>query len=167
MIFHVLNRANDRGTIFETAADYSAFLRVMCDTLAKRPIGILAYCLMPNHWHLVVQPAGDRDLGAFMQLLTTTHVRRWRSHRQSVGHGHLYQGVYKSFAIEHDDHFYTVCRYVERNALRAALTERAEDWPWSSLWQRTQTAAVQDRPPLALAFEMPRDLGGAGQSASD
>jgi putative transposase len=78
----------------------------------------------------------DSDLGRFMQRLTTTHVRRWHLHRRTVGHGHLYQGLYKSFPIQQDEHFLTVCRYVERNALRAKLVRRAEDWTWSSLAQR-------------------------------
>ena len=87
-------------------------------------------------------------MGAFMQAVTTTHVRRWRSHRHSVGAGHLYQGTYKSFPVQGDDHFYTVCRYVERNALRANLVARADDWRWGSLWQREQHGALNGYPPL-------------------
>jgi putative transposase len=71
--------------------------------------------------------------GAFMQRLTITHVRRWHLYRESVGMGHIYQGPYKSFPIQCDEHFLTVCRYVERNPLRASLVPRAEDWRWSSL----------------------------------
>jgi len=84
-----------------------------------------------------------------MQRLTTTHVRRWRLYRHSVGHGHLYQGTYKSFPVEEDEHFYAVCRYVERNPLRAKLVRRAENWPWSSLGARCHAAAAGEAPPLA------------------
>jgi putative transposase len=139
---HVLNRANNRDDMFVTAEDYlaflRAFLRVMRDTLDKKPMRILSYCLMSNHWHMVLWPEGDGDLGAFMQTVTTTHAGRWRRHRQSVGQGHLYQGTYKSFPVQDDEHFFTVCRYVERNALRANLVERAEAWHYGSLWQRRQ-----------------------------
>ena len=81
------------------------------------------------------RPEHDGELGAFMQRLTTTHVRRWHLHRKTVGCGHLYQGTYKSFPIEADEHLLAVLAYVERNALRAGLVERAEDWRWSSLWR--------------------------------
>jgi putative transposase len=118
---------------------------------------ILGYLIMPNHWHLVLWPEHDGDLGAFMQRLTTTHVRRWHLHRNSVGYGHLYQGTYKSFPIETDEHLLTVLCYVERNALRAGLVERAEDWRWSSLWRWRHTEVTQDVPPLTgWPVERPR-----------
>ena len=83
-----------------------------------------------------------------MQTVTTTHAGRWRRHRQSVGQGHLYQGTYKSFPVQDDEHFFTVCRYVERNALRANLVERAEAWHYGSLWQRRQQVVPEDYPAL-------------------
>ena len=135
MIFHVLNRANARVTIFEEPADFAAFERVMAETCARHPMRILGYLVMPNHWHLVLWPRNDGDLGRFMQRLTTTHVRRWHLYRGSVGFGHLYQGIYKSFPVQSDEHLPAVLRYVERNAARAGLVERAEDWEWSSLWR--------------------------------
>lgn len=146
VIFHVLNRGNERRTIFESEGDYLAFLRVMCQTAEEVPLRILAWCLMPNHWHLLLWPKEDGELGRFMQRLTTTHVRRWRLHRHSVGHGHLYQGTYKSFPVQGDKHFYTVCRYVERNALRAKLVKRAEQWPWGSLGYSSHQAAAGESP---------------------
>ena len=118
MVFHVLNRANARARIFGREADYAAFERVMKETLARKPIRVLGYLIMPNHWHLVLWPEHDGELGAFMQRLTTTHVRRWHLCRKTVGCGHLYQGTYKSFPIETDEHLLTVLCYVERNALR-------------------------------------------------
>jgi putative transposase len=136
VVFHVLNRGNERRVIFEDDGDYAAFLRVMVAAMREQPIDLLCYCLMPNHWHLVLRPREDGDMGRFMQRLTVTHVRRWREHRRQVGHGHLYQGTYKSFPVQDDRHFLTVCRYVERNPLRAGLAPTAEDWPWSSLAQR-------------------------------
>ena len=163
MIFHVLNRANNRDEIFEKEQDYLAFLRVMRDTLEKKPMRILGFCLMPNHWHLVLWPQRDGELAAFMQAVTTTHVRRWRLKRQSVGEGHLYQGTYKSFPVQDDEHFLTVCRYVERNALRGKLVRRAEDWRWGSLWQRRQRALPEDYPvfhdwPFAYRSKRPRNV---------
>ena len=124
-VFHVLNRGNARGEIFEDDGDYRAFEALVRETCARFRMRLLAYSLMPNHWHQVVWPREDGDLGRYMQRLTTTHVRRWHLHRHSVGYGHLYQGLYKSFPVQQDDHCLTVCRYVERNALRANLVKRA------------------------------------------
>ena len=148
MIFHVLNRANARARIFAKDGDYAAFERVLCETLAKKPMRILGYLVMPNHWHMVLWPEHDGDLASFMQRLTTTHVRRWHLHRKTVGCGHLYQGTYKSFPIDADEHLLTVLAYVERNALRAGLVERAEDWRWSSLWRWQHPEVTEDVPPL-------------------
>ena len=133
MVFHVLNRGVGRMRLFRGDGDYEAFERAVEKTLETRPMRILAYCLMPNHWHLVLWPERVGDLGSFMQKLTITHVRNWQEHRRRVGDGHLYQGRYKSFPLESDEHFYQVVRYVERNALRANLVSRAEQWRWSSL----------------------------------
>ncbi|MEO2017076.1 MAG: transposase [Fuerstiella sp.] len=120
--------------LFFCEDDYHAFERVISETLEKRPMRLLGYCLMPNHWHFVLWPENDGDLGRFMQRLTITHVTRWQKNYNMVGFGHVYQGRFKSFPIETDEHFCQVMRYAERNALRANLVTRAEDWPWSSLW---------------------------------
>ena len=158
MVFHVLNRGNARAAIFEKDGDFLAFERALCETVSRSPMRILGYLVMPNHWHLVLWPRGDGDLGAFVQRLTTTHVRRWHLHRGSVGHGHLYQGTYKSFPVESDEHLLAVLRYVERNALRANLVKRAEDWQWSSLWRWRHPKVTEDKPPLTgWPVERPRD----------
>ena len=138
MVFHVLNRANARATIFETPDDYAAFERVLQEARDRVDMRVLAYCLMPNHWHLVLWPRRDGDLSKFMGWLTLTHTQRWHAHHHTVGTGHLYQGRFKSFPVQDDEHFLTVCRYVERNALRANLVTQAEDWMWGSLWHRLE-----------------------------
>jgi putative transposase len=134
MVFHVINRAVGRQTLFRKDEDYLAFERVMQETLNKRPMRLLSYCLMPNHWHVVLWPENDGDLGAFLQRLTVTHVTRWQKQHRLVGHGHVYQGRFKSFPVESGAYFYQVIRYTERNALRANLVAHAEDWPYGSLW---------------------------------
>ena len=126
MVYHVLNRGVGRQRLFEKPADYAAFEGLMEETLEKSPMRICSYLLMPNHWHLVLWPERDGDLAAFMQRLTVTHVTRWQKHKRRVGEGHVYQGRFKSFPVQEDDYFYQVVRYVERNALRATLVDRAE-----------------------------------------
>jgi len=95
------------------------------------PMRVLAYCVMPNHFHLVLWPSPDGDLSRWMQWLLTAHVRRYHRHYHSSGH--VWQGRFKAFPIQEDQHLLTVLRYVERNPLRAGLVERAEHWSWSSL----------------------------------
>jgi putative transposase len=122
--------------IFDGPKDYEAFERILVEAVQRAKMRLLAYCVMPNHWHLVLWPREDGDLSTFVGWLTLTHTQRWHAHRHSVGSGHVYQGRFKSFLVESDEYLWTVCRYVERNALRAGLCERAEQWRWSSLWRR-------------------------------
>jgi putative transposase len=136
IVYHVLNRAAGRKELFAKPDDYAAFFRVLARTLETTPMRVCGFCLMPNHWHLVLWPERDGDLARFMQKLTITHVRRLLEHRHRVGYGSVYQGRYKSFPMEDDGHFTAVMRYVERNPLRAGIVKRAEDWRWSSLGQK-------------------------------
>jgi putative transposase len=138
LVYHVLNRAVGRRQIFFKEGDYAAFERVLAEALIRTPgMELFTYCLMPNHWHLVLRPAGDDEVSEFMRWLTLTHAQRWHAHYHTSGTGHLYQGRFKSFPCESDDrHFLALCRYVERNAARARLVERAELWRWCGLWRR-------------------------------
>jgi putative transposase len=157
MLFHVLNRGVGKMRLFLKDADFEAFERTIAKTLESRPMRICAYCLLPNHWHFILWPERDGDLGAFMQKLTITHVRNWQENRRRVGYGHLYQGRYKSFPVQSDEHFYQVVRYVERNALRANMVAKAEDWRWSSLWRRTHGTQDDRRWLSVWPLPKPRD----------
>ena len=129
--YHVLNRANAGMEIFACRGDYEAFLRLMTMALEREPVGILSFCLMPNHFHFVLSPREDGAMGRWMHLLMTTHVRRYHGVYGTAGH--LWQGRYKSFPVQDDKHLYTVIRYTERNPLRANMVAAAEAWEWSSL----------------------------------
>ena len=141
-VYHVLNRAVGRATLFAKPADYAAFEKILREAWERLAMPLLSYLVMPNHWHLVVWPQRDGALSTYVQWLTVTHVRRWHAHHHSAGTGPIYQGRFKSFPIQEGDHFLTVCRYVERNALRAHLVKQAEAWRWSSLWHRQQQTQV-------------------------
>ncbi|HEV3342013.1 MAG TPA: transposase, partial [Pirellulales bacterium] len=136
LVYHVLNRSVARLPLFQKPSDFEAFEHVLDEAQDRYPTRILAYCLMPNHWHFVLWPRRDGELTHFMRWLTHTHTMRWHAHYHTSGTGHVYQGRFKAFPIETDEYFYTVVRYVERNPLRANLVARAEDWRWSSLWRR-------------------------------
>ncbi|MEO0476038.1 MAG: transposase [Planctomycetota bacterium] len=136
-VYHALNRGVGRVTIFNKPEDYQGFAQVLMETCDRKPeVELLCYCIMPNHWHLLLRPKRGGDLSEFMRLLTVTHTQRYHAQYHTEGTGPVYQGRFKSFPIQDDAHFLTAARYVERNALRAKLVERAEDWLWSSLHAR-------------------------------
>ncbi len=141
-VYHVLNRAVGRATLFRKPADYAAFETILREAWERSAMRLLAYVIMPNHWHLVIWPADDGALSVYAHWLTVTHVRRWHAHHHSAGTGPIYQGRFKSFPVQEDEHLLTLCRYVERNPLRANLVGRVEDWRWSSLWHRVHATQV-------------------------
>jgi putative transposase len=128
--------------LFEDVQDYATFVRCVAEALSIVPVEIFAFCIMPNHFHLVVRPAKDPDLSHFMKLMTMRHSKRWHRRRESTGGGAVYQGRFRASPIETDRYFFAACRYVEANPLRAGLVERAEDWRWSSLHQRVKNCNI-------------------------
>jgi putative transposase len=149
--YHVLNRAAKRALIFEFDEDYCAFERLLSEAREHHPMRILAYSLMPTHWHLLLWPEPSQHLTRYVQWLTTTHAIRWNTAHSNVGGGAVYQSRFKSIPIERGPHLLWVWRYVERNALRAHLVARAEDWRWSSLWQRrTNPETFLEQGPIPL-----------------
>lgn len=138
LAYHVLNRRVGRLPLFEKTSDYLAFEKILAEAHARSRVRIAAYSLMPNHWHLLLWPRQDGELSEILRWITVTHTQRWHAHHHTAGTGPLYQGRFRSFPVQTDEHFLTVARYVERNALRAKLVARAEEWQWSSLWRRTQ-----------------------------
>lgn len=143
IVYHLLNRRVMRLPLFKTDEDYLAFERVLAESL-DRPDApdLLSWCIMPNHWHLVVQARRNTNLSTWMQRVTVTHTHRWHAHSQSAGEGPLYQGRFKSFPVQEDRHFLTLCRYVEANARRAKLVKQAQAWRWCSLWVRSHRTSM-------------------------
>lgn len=135
-VYHVINRANARAAIFRTEADYAHFMEILKGAIERTGMRVLAYEIMPNHWHLLLHPRHDGDLSIFMQWLTLTHTQQWHARTKSIGYGHLYQGRFKSFVVEQDNYLLAVLKYIERNARRAGLVSRAEEWRWGSASER-------------------------------
>ena len=135
-VCHVLNRSVRGQTIFATDLDYEAFEEALAEAWRRHPVPILEYSVLPNHWHFVLWPKADRDLSRFMHWLTMTHTERHNAFHGHTGGGPIYQGRFKSFPVQHDEHFLTVVRYVQRNPVRAGLADRAEKWRWGSAWHR-------------------------------
>jgi putative transposase len=136
--------------LFVEPADYREFESALHCALEREPIRLLSYCVMPNHFHLVLWPETDEQMPLFMRRMTSIHAQRWRMARSTVGGGAVYQGRYKSVPVQVDHHLLKVCRYVERNALRAGLVDRAQDWPWSSLWARQHASSTSALAPWPI-----------------
>jgi putative transposase len=161
--YHVLNRGNGRRAVFHKAADFAAFVELLRAASERLDTRLLAFCLMPNHFHLALWPRRDGDLSAYMMWLTTAHVRRYHQHYHSCGH--VWQGRYRSFPIQEDDHLLTVHRYIERNPVRAGLVERAEDWLWSSAAARRENQPVLDPGPVPRPVQWLRYVNQAQTEA--
>ena len=152
--FHVLNRGNEKRKLFWTSRDYADFIRLLEESTTRFAIAYLAYSLMPNHWHLVAVGSTDRAISDALHWVTGSHACDLRRRTGTVGLGHVYQSRFHSFAIGSRYHLLNVIRYVEANARRANLVELAEDWRWSSLWDRPREATRVLSP---LSFELPPD----------
>jgi putative transposase len=164
-VYHVLNRANARATLFKTKTDYALFESVLEEAKERTGMRILAYTIMPNHWHLVLYPRADGDLSKFVNWLTLTHTQRWHAVHHTIGHGHLYQGRYKSFLCESDAHFLQLVRYVERNPLRANLVASVQEWQWGSAWRRAHGTPKQQKLMDSWPVPMPRGYATLLQEA--
>ncbi len=156
-VFHCLNRTVGKQKIFLKDKDYQAFERILEEVTDITGMRILAYCIMPNHFHLVLYPEQNGDLSNFMKRLTITHTQRYRVATNTVGEGPVYQGRYKSFIIQDDAHLFTVLRYIERNPLTANLIKEPLDWKYSSLYRRYKGNEKQKQLLTPWMVEEPRD----------
>lgn len=144
-IYHVINRAVGRTQIFNEAKDYQLFEELLLDAKEETNMRILAYVIMSNHWHLLLHPREDGDLGMFMHRLTNKHTRQVHVQTKTVGHGPLYQGRYKSFLVDTDNYYLALIKYIERNPVRAKLVSVCEEWKWGSAWRRIHGERPQQR----------------------
>lgn len=148
--YHVLNRGNCKQTIFHKDGDFEAFLELMKKAKELFPVNIMAFCLMPNHYHILVASLVAKNLSSWVHWFTSVHANRYHDHYRTSGH--IWQGRFKSFVIQGDDHFISIFRYAEGNPVRAALVDSAHKWPWSSHRSSIglQASSLIDPPPFLL-----------------
>ena len=130
LVYHVINRGNNRQAVFRKEGDFQAFLAALADLKERKPFQLFGYCLLNNHFHLLVRPTGESTISRIMQSLLVSHTQRYHRHYHSGGH--VWQGRFKSPVVQSDEHLLTVLRYIEANPLRAQIVERADDYRWSS-----------------------------------
>lgn len=163
--YHVLNRGNARATVFHDATDYQAFLALAVESARRTATHVVAFCLMPNHFHFLLRPTSDDGLARWAHWLTTTHAHRYKRRYQFAGH--IWGGRFKAFPVQNDQYLWTVVNYIESNAVRSGLVARTEDWPWGS---RAQVLAPAERCMLDrtnLAFHTEHRTPSVPSTSSD
>jgi putative transposase len=150
IVFHVTNRATQGLVLFSDQADYQAFYRLLVVACRRFRMRVIAFCLMPNHWHLVLWPSSDGAVSQYLHWVTTQHSLRFRWKTGTVGRGHVYQDRFHSFPVQTGRYYFNLIRYVEGNALDGHLVAKAEDWPWSSLFERVSAGDLITSGPLEL-----------------
>jgi putative transposase len=130
LIYHALNRGNNRADVFIGDGDREAFLEALKQTQVRYPFKLLGYCLMTNHFHLLLQPQPGQSISRILQSLTVAHT--WRYHKRYSSSGHVWQGRFKSPVIQDGKHLLVVLRYIEANPLRAAIVTDPGEYKWSS-----------------------------------
>jgi putative transposase len=130
LIYHVINRGNNRQNVFETAGDFTAFLKAIADLKERKAFDLFGYCLMSNHIHLLIGPRKG-SISRIVQSLLVSHTQRYHLFHKSSGH--VWQGRFKSPVIQDDEHLLAVLRYIEANPVRANMVKQAGDYPWSSI----------------------------------
>jgi putative transposase len=129
LVYHVINRGNNRQNVFRTESDYRAFLKALTDLKERRPFDLYGYCLMSNHFHLLIRPR-ESTISRIVQSLLVSHTQRYHKHHRSGGH--VWLGRFKSPVVQDDEHLLTVLRYIEANPLRAKMVRDAGAYAWSS-----------------------------------
>jgi putative transposase len=154
-IYHVLNRSNAGMRLFRRDDDYALFEQIVGEVLQRAPTRLLGWCIMPDHWHLIVWPKREGELSDFVRRITQTHVQRWHASRNSTGSGHVYAGRFRALPVEPGEPLLDILRFVQRNPVRNGLVDRAEDWRWSSLWIERNGSAELRGMLTALPVERP------------
>jgi putative transposase len=150
-VLHIVNRGNDKRIIFPEPLDYAAFLVLLREARERFGVELYAYCLMPNHFHLVVKTSGLDEISAYMHFVQREHACDLRRCWRSRGQGHVFQRRYWSRVIVGDGYLVTVMKYVEANPYRAGLLDPSDVWEWSSLWDReTGERDLLQRLPIRL-----------------
>jgi putative transposase len=161
LTYHVLNRGNGRADVLRDDDDRRAFLIALARAQLRYPFRLHGYCLMSNHFHLLLRPEDGVSVSRIMQSLTVAHT--WRHHRRHSSSGHVWQGRFKSPVVQEEGYLWTVLAYIEANPVRAGIVADPGDWPWSSY--RAHALGVDD--PLLTPLPEWEDLGGDAPARRD
>jgi putative transposase len=156
-LYHVTSRGNERKAIYLNQADYQAFLELLTQVCERFNWVVHAYCLMTNHYHLLLETP-DASLSDGMRQLNGVYTQTFNRAHKRVGH--LFQGRFKAILVQKDSYLLEVSRYIVLNPVRAAMVEICEEWPWSSY---CFTCCYHEPPPW-LAVDQLLSLFGSERS---
>ncbi len=128
-LYHVTSRGDGRDAIFLVDGDRESFLEVPGKVVVCYRWLVHAYCLMGNHYHLMLETP-EANLSRGMRQLNSVYTQRFNARHRRVGH--VFQGRFKAIVVDRDGHLLELCRYVVLNPVRAGLVKRPQDWAWSS-----------------------------------
>jgi putative transposase len=152
-ILHVTSRGNAQEAIFRDDLDYLSFLRMLAPVIVQFDWSCYAFCLMPNHYHLLLETT-DTGISSGMHLLNGRYARRFNVRHRRVGH--VFQGPYHSEPVVRDEHLLEVGRYIALNPARAGLCTDPREWPWSSYnrsWSLVDSSTLHGAFGSALEFQ--------------
>ena len=127
---HIIERGNNRERVFRDSTDYEKYLFFLSKYSEEKEVAVLAYCLMPNHIHLLVRPSDEESLAKMMQGITLCYSKYFNEANGRTGR--LWECRYHSTVIDGDSYLWTVSRYIENNPVRAWIVKRPEEYPYSS-----------------------------------
>jgi putative transposase len=143
--YHVYNRGCNRQPIFANAGNYLFLLRRAKSYLTDAPLSVIAYCLMPNHYHFLLRPEQDDALSPFIQRLFNSYTQAFN--KQQGRSGTLFEGRAQSIPVDTEQYVIHLCRYIHLNPVKADLVSHPADWPYSNYleWVGRRDGALVDR----------------------
>lgn len=137
--YHVFTRGNRKYVVFQEPRDYQYFLSLLVKAKRRYIVRLYAYCLMPNHTHLLIDPVNRENLVGFMHWLNRGYAHYFNNKYNTVGH--LWQGRYQSRVIVKDEYLSACASYIEGNPVRASIAGKISEYPWSSYGERCHFAS--------------------------
>ncbi len=143
--YHIYNRGAHRESIFREAENYLYVLRLMKQYLRELNLSIIAYCLMPNHYHFLVRQNGDQSAGKLPQLIFNSYSKAFNKRYDHSGT--LFEGPYDGRHVHNDNYLRHLCRYIHANPVKDGLVEYLEQWPYSNYqeWIGLRTGTLVDK----------------------
>lgn len=156
-IYHVYNRGINGMSIFANPGNYVYLLRKVKRLLTELPITVLAYCLMPNHYHFVLRQDGDIPISTFVQRLFQTYTQAFN--KQQGRRGPLFAGRFRHVHVDRDEYVVHLCRYVHLNPVTAGLVSDPAEWPYSNYleWIGARSGTLVDCAFIQQFFPAPDD----------
>lgn len=152
--YHIVNRGNQKQSVFLQETDYAKYLEILRHYKKRYNFKLYAYCLMPNHIHLILEAKRPSDLAKIMQGLTLSYTVWFNKKYKKVGH--LWQGRFKSMVIQKDRYLINCLQYIELNPVRAEIISRPEDYIWSSWKERI--LGTRSNPINKTLLDLPQNL---------